>query len=231
MASNYSPKIVTDGLVVSLDAADKTSYPGSGTTWYDLSGNGLNGTLSVDTIGTVSSSLKTMAFDGKPSGNNNVINIAGVPARVENESVTMELWVQICETIWTGMVSQASYTQGYTTYATGNGWYVYIDADPSGELATSGNYATGSNGKTDWMLYCGTFDGGTLSAYSNGSLDGSAAGITARVPAGNTVQLGADTALAYYLKGHISTFRLYNRALSAKEVSQNFNAQRSRFGV
>ena len=90
---------------------------------------------------------------------------------------------------------------------------------------------TGSNGKTDWMLYCGTFDGGTLSAYSNGSLDGSAAGITARVPAGNTVQLGADTTLAYYLKGHISTFRLYNRALASREVLQNFNAQRGRFGV
>ena len=231
MAFHHSPKIVTDGLVVSLDAADKNSYPGSGTTWYDLSGNGLNGTLSVDTIGTVSSSLKTMAFDGKPSGNNNVINIAGTPARVENESVTMELWVQINETIWTGMVSQASYTQGYTTYATGNGWYVYIDADPSGELATSGNYATGSNGKTDWMLYCGTFDGGTLSAYRNGTLDGATTSITARVPSTTTVQLGADTSLAYYLKGHISTFRLYNRALSAKEVSQNFNAQRSRFGV
>ena len=81
------------------------------------------------------------------------------------------------------------------------------------------------------MLYCGTFVGGTLSAYSNGTLDGYATSITARVPAGTTVQLGADTTLAYYLKGHISTFRLYNRALSTKEVLQNYNAQRSRFGV
>jgi hypothetical protein len=231
MGASGGPDLIQDGLVVSLDAADKTSYPGSGTTWYDLSGNGLNGTLSVDTIGTVSSSLKTMAFDGKPSGNNNVINIAGVPARIEDEAVTMELWVQINEAGWTGMVSQGSYTTGYTTYPNGNGWHVYIDADTSAELATSGNYATGSNGKTDWMLYCGTFEGGTLSAYSNGSLDGSSTSITARVPATTTVQLGADTSLAYYLKGHISTFRLYNRALSSKEVSQNFNAQRSRFGV
>ena len=40
MAQEYGPKIVTDGLVLSLDAADKNSYPGSGTTWYDLSGAG-----------------------------------------------------------------------------------------------------------------------------------------------------------------------------------------------
>ena len=45
MAFRYSPKIVTDGLVLSVDAANKKSYPGSGTTWYDLSGNAINGTL------------------------------------------------------------------------------------------------------------------------------------------------------------------------------------------
>jgi len=45
MALNYSPRIVRDGLVLALDAADKTSYPGSGTTWYDLSGNGFHHTI------------------------------------------------------------------------------------------------------------------------------------------------------------------------------------------
>ena len=81
------------------------------------------------------------------------------------------------------------------------------------------------------MLYCGTFVGGTVSAYSNGTLDGYATSITARVPTGTTVQLGADTTLAYYLKGHISTFSLYNRALTHKEILQNFNAHRGRFGL
>lgn len=46
MAEVYGPKIVRDGLVLNLDAADKNSYPGSGTTWYDVSGNGFNHTLS-----------------------------------------------------------------------------------------------------------------------------------------------------------------------------------------
>ena len=45
MALAHSPKIVTDGLVLCLDAANPKSYPGSGTTWTDLSGNGNNGTL------------------------------------------------------------------------------------------------------------------------------------------------------------------------------------------
>ena len=46
MALAHSPKIVTDGLVLCLDAGNPKSYPGSGTTWYDLSGNGNNGTNS-----------------------------------------------------------------------------------------------------------------------------------------------------------------------------------------
>ena len=45
MSLNHSPKIVTDGLVLCLDAASRKSYPGSGTTWFDRSGNGNNGTL------------------------------------------------------------------------------------------------------------------------------------------------------------------------------------------
>ena len=45
MAFSRGPSIVTDGLVLALDAANHKSYPGSGTTWYDLSGNGNNGTL------------------------------------------------------------------------------------------------------------------------------------------------------------------------------------------
>ena len=45
MATSYSPKIITDGLVLALDAGDIKSYPGTGTTWKDRSGNALNGTL------------------------------------------------------------------------------------------------------------------------------------------------------------------------------------------
>jgi hypothetical protein len=52
MSNNYGPRIVTDGLVLCLDAADRNSYPGSGSTWYDLSGNNYNGTISGATFTT-----------------------------------------------------------------------------------------------------------------------------------------------------------------------------------
>ena len=64
MGASGGPNTVHDGLVFGLEAADKNSYIGSGTTWSDLSPNGYDGTLSAAAIGTVSSSLKTMAFNG-----------------------------------------------------------------------------------------------------------------------------------------------------------------------
>ena len=63
MALSHSPSIVTNGLVLCLDAANSKSYPGSGTTWTDLSGRGNNGTL-VNGVGYNSGNLGSLVFDG-----------------------------------------------------------------------------------------------------------------------------------------------------------------------
>jgi len=63
VALSHSPKIVTDGLVLCLDAGNPKSYPGSGTTWTDLSGNSNNGTL-VNGVGYNGSNLGSLSFDG-----------------------------------------------------------------------------------------------------------------------------------------------------------------------
>ena len=231
MATNYSPKIVTDGLVIYLDAADKNTYSSGSTTWSDLSGNGYDGVLSRGTIGTVSGSENVMSFNG----DDEYITISNRPTRAEDDPATQECWCQIHEMTWTGLVSEHSYTTGFTVYPNGTsgGFHIYIDEDASAELNTSGNYVTGSDGRSDWMHMCCTFGDGanTLKLYVDGQLVGTSTSITARVPATTTTHLGADTALNYYLKGSMATYRHYHKALSAKEVLENFNAQRSRFGV
>jgi hypothetical protein len=63
MSLAHSPSLVLPGLVLCLDAANSKSYPGSGTTWSDLSGNGNNGTL-VNGVGYNSSNLGSLVFDG-----------------------------------------------------------------------------------------------------------------------------------------------------------------------
>ena len=62
--SSTTEPIVTDGLVLRLDAGNRNSYPGSGTTWTDLSGNGNNGTLSATSIGYNSANGGSLVFDG-----------------------------------------------------------------------------------------------------------------------------------------------------------------------
>jgi len=228
MGAHGGSYIELDDLVICLDAADKKSYPGSGTTWSDLSGNELDGVLSDAGIGTVSGSENVMSFNG----DDEYITISNRPTRAEDDPATQECWCQIHETAWTGLISENSYTTGFTIYPNGNGFHVYIDVDGSAELATSGNY-NASSGRSDWMHMCCTFGDGanTLKLYIDGQLVGTSTSITARVPSTTVTHLGADTALNYRLKGSIAAYRHYHKALSAKEVLQNFNEQRSRFGA
>ena len=79
MAFYSNPKIVTDGLTLLLDAGSENSYPGSGTTWTDLSGNGYDATLSAEAIGTVSASLDTMAFNS--TDQYNILNNFGIKSK------------------------------------------------------------------------------------------------------------------------------------------------------
>lgn len=86
MALNHSPKIVTNGLVLYLDAANQKSYPGSGTTWTDLSGNGNTGTL---TNGPTFSANNNggIVFDGANDyvsiSNSSSLNITGRNITIE----------------------------------------------------------------------------------------------------------------------------------------------------
>ena len=95
MAISYNPRIVTDGLVLALDAGNPKSYPGSGTTWTDLSGNGNNGTL---TNGPTYSSANggSIVFDGvddyaEITDSSNNFDLGGIDA-------TLEFWIYIPST-------------------------------------------------------------------------------------------------------------------------------------
>ena len=88
MSTKYSPQIVTSGLVLALDAANKVSYPGTGTTWYDLSGNGNTGTITNGpTFSNVN--LGTIVFDGT----NDYVSIPSTSNFNNGNNITVEAWV------------------------------------------------------------------------------------------------------------------------------------------
>ena len=244
MATNYSPKIITDGLVLSLDAADKNSYIGSGTTWSDLSTSGTDGTLSDAGIGTVSGSLNTMAFDRS----DDKFEISGSSP---SYAFTTEAWINLSTdgranggTIVRQQTTNGGWpTISMTVAATGNlrGDYssaiygqslegAYTTNDPMSAntwyhvaFTKSGNYTT-------MLLYIN----GVSQSYTNylyGSHVDTLATSTHPFRIGVYLDGLSPGTWQKWFGGMIASTRIYNKALSSKEVSQNFNAQRSRFGV
>lgn len=217
MATNYSPKVVTDGLVLYLDAANGRSYPGSGTTWYDLSGNGNHGEMENGLF--FDSGAKKMTFDGS--------NDRVVCGTWSLDYLTISVWLYrtaagsnrgICRKNFSWALSLY---QGYLQVAPGVSWRFY-----------NTNYALPMNTWTHVSYtYSGTGTAGSQSVYVNGSrIFENSVGSTALPSNSNPVRVGFDDN-SWWWVGDIPKIKIYGRALSGEEVYKDFNATRSRFGI
>jgi len=232
MAGHGGPDLVQDGLVFAVDAADKNSYPGSGTTWYDLSGNGNNGTLSAAAIGTDIPGV--MDFNGSDEYITTGYNLGSSVTQL-----TLGTWIKV-----------DTYTNDGDTIALGDSsagtGACYLGLGTSGGNSVDWRFYTGAfvdetqtyTSSTDWVHYVGTYEQdsgqGRMKIYANGvfvesALGGDTSGID--FSGGKNVRIGVSTGDDDFFDGKINVVQIYNRSLSAKEISQNFNAQRSRFGV
>ena len=223
------PDIVTDGLVLHLDAANRKSYPGSGSTWYDLSGNNNHG-------------LITNAIFN--ASNNGVFNFDGSEDYVD---------------IGSGVVSAGNlsvFAWIYPTSFTSNGWNIIVHkwfnanqtAAPDFHYAirsenlilkqniyTTSNsnvYANSSDYSINTWYYVGftLINNGLLSFYKNGIQDGTASGIS-RSTQNSILRIGDLRSSPHGLTGYIPTVNIYSRALSANEVQQNYNVLKGRYGL
>ena len=232
-------QIVTDGLVLCLDAANKDSYPGTGTTWYDLSGNGYDGTL-VNSPVFEADKLGNFNFDGSDE----CVNIGTDTAYNSLTQITGEaIFRPEVAASYQYIASNARDCCGVY-----NGFNFYLNSSRRLEamIWNSANY-DGSNWPTsrdvvsgntlltlnNWYHVAFTYDNSDLVLYLNGINNGSkstAFGIG--TPASYTLRVGAmGLSNIYDFNGNIAFFRLYNRALTASEISNNFLALRARFGL
>tara|TARA_R110000787_G_C13227149_1_gene426825 strand:- start:4 stop:711 length:708 start_codon:yes stop_codon:yes gene_type:complete len=235
MALSHSPLIVTDGLVLCLDAANKKSYSGSGTTWTDRSGNGNNGTL-----------VNGPTFD---SGNGGSIDFDGVDDNVNlgNDSsfdLTSEFSLEIFFFGGSGIDSYGGLLNKAGDGNFGN-WGIYGDGSNDyirfGYRSTNGsqveiNASSYSDISTEaWVHYLGVFSGTSLYLYRNGALV-SSSGVSAshQTPQTNSYDAAIGRRLAnsgYEVDFKVSIAKIYDRALTSAEVLQNYNAIKSRFGL
>jgi hypothetical protein len=215
------PKIVTNGIVLALDAADKLSYPGSGTTWRDLSGNNNTGTL---TNGPTFSgaNMGSIVYDG--ADDNATCSLVTSDAN----NVTMEAWFK-ATTLPGSLIlyNGNSGTNGYgfthgACGATSTTLYVFF----GGLNCNVVSYA----GMTTNIWYQAVYTRTTTPSisnilYINGISRSINTSSNPNAPAGSTI-IGAQG-----YPGYISIARIYNRALTATEVLQNFNATKNRYGL
>ena len=232
MATQYAfGKIVTDGLVLALDAADKNSYPGSGTTWRDMSGNGNNGTLTNGpTFNTAAQG--NINFEGT----DDYTNFSAI-LNFTSEPFTFSYWINFnsLTTNQSGqgpiIIYKGSYQQnGYYDQMSTNGAINFVTNQSGAYQITSTNTSKVTTGI--WYNISYTRNGSSIRIYVNGIDSTSIAGTHT-----NPTTSANAFRLANYQNGYIygnfklANFQTYNRNLSASEIQQKYNAQKARFGL
>jgi len=232
MALYHSPRIVTDGLTLCLDAANPRSYPGSGSTWFDVSGNGNNGTL-TNSPGFGVSDTAAFGFNGVDQ---NVV----LPSTTLNRSGATVCGLMTIPDWTTAKTSKGRvWIRGTSNFnnmvAFYNGGYSFETATNSNpyEIAnrTTGNVSSAFISADAWFNFVLVFEDDVFTGYVNSVQTGTAA--IANDLVFNNIGSASGFADSYpeYFKGRISLFSVYNRALTSDEVGQNYDAMRSRFGL
>lgn len=232
MAVFSGPEIVNNGLVLHLDAANQRSYPGTGSVWSDLSGFGNNGTLfngtgySIDNKGSITFDTTD---DYVMVPNNSSINLV--------DTITLESYVKY--TLSTNLVliekSNNNTHYQFQIFSGSQG-----TAGVAGELVfmlqPNGNnwVVTGiSSNDGEWHHVVGTYDRNVATAkiYLDGILMNTKTNIPVGPVANSQPLLIGSRSGGSGFGGSIGNVKIYNRALTAAEIHQNFEATRSRYGI
>lgn len=224
MAFNYSPKIVTDGLVLYLDAANPRSYTSGSTSWLDLSRSQNNGILvNGPTFNSIAGG--SIRYDG--------INdyTSGTISNLNTNAITLEAWVY--------HLAISNNVQRYVSTFLSPGEQAVIRYDGAVGIGAIRFYIVTTTGYklmsvpssvviNNWYHIVGTWNGTTQIFYKNAAVIASSnqTGTLVNDPVACYTSLESEA-----MDGYIPIVKVYNRALSATEVLQNYNALKGRYGL
>lgn len=222
---NPPPIFVTSGLILHLDASNPTSYPGSGTTWYDLSGNGNDAaasgtpTYTVTNGGGFTFDSVSDYFDLSPN----------LQESYAGTGLTVAAWAKANTLPFvSGLVSRED-------WGASPGWALHEHFNntlmgPRFGSAVSANNTVLTN--TIYYLVFTINSAGNARVFINGLQSGAtSSGVTVPTAASSSPQIGRFATGAYPWDGDIYEVHMYNKALNPIEVLQNFNATKTRFGL
>ena len=231
MSQHYGAKIVRSGLQLLLDAANTKSYPGTGTTWYDLSGNSNNGTL-VNGPTYSSNNKGYFTFDAA----DDYITISASSVIDNLNEFTVSTWIKTgTGTTERGIISKGPINE--FNGASADGWSLRIRQGVTAfamRKADNSGYSdifTGTNIENDtWCMVTAIFNSSNvLIRYLNTSSEQQTTMGQSYLKNAHSLKIGVLNSKE--LNGELSTVLLYNRALSQAEIQQNFGAMRGRYGV
>jgi hypothetical protein len=226
MARIRGPKIVTTDLILTLDSADANSYPGTGTTWYDLSGNAINCTLTNGPTFNGSNG-GSIVFDGS----NDVANATtSLINRSDGQEITVACWIKPSRT-------SGQYSVFCTNRSNDTGTYnwIFYQHTTDGAIGFHGDNQNKSSyipTINTWVNVTATITAaGLLTLYVNGASNYTVSGYTYGNGTPSRLGIGADPGGQEPFQGNIAKVLIYTRSLTTTEVLQNFNATKSRFGL
>lgn len=234
LIKSYIPNIITDGIRLRLDASESGSYSGSGTTWNDIGNNAYPFTLVNSPTYTVTGYFD---FDGI----NDYAVISHTSALKPTTAITTEQWLSADN--WGAGTSGSDFkcslscteSGGYSNNIWANNFYSYLWA--------AGAYRVPSasvSGFTGWHHFVTTFDGRFVRLYVDAQIkstvDLGAFGYLIAYDSDNSIIIGAEASgttspTGSYWDGKIGSTLIYNRALTASEILQNYNNTKSKFGL
>jgi hypothetical protein len=239
MAFNYSPKVITDGLVLYLDAANPKSYVSGSTAWRDISKGGNNGTLiNGPTYSSVNGG--SIVFDGV----NDYVNVNDIQNlfTTYNDSITYEVWSYTpTEAQWhdstiggsgTNIISRGTYPgyNGLGRLSTDNVVAAYYRGSTSGTASASFTIT-----RNRWYHLVSIWNGFRAELYVDGILRSTNNTSLVGNPTTGVISIARQRALGGnnggWYQGSLNGIKIYNRALTAEEILQNYNTTKTRFGL
>lgn len=225
--------VVNANLIVWLDAAQTSSYSGSGSTWYNLNTTSSNATL-----------YNTPTFSSTDSGglfnfNKSSYEFAEIPYLGDFTTWTVEAWAKVTSSL-TGQVT--SVVTGQYDLVNRLNFSIGTNRSPTSYNLCAGFFDGAWHNTTGfsptlntWYQLTGTYDGSVVKFYVNSSLN-SSLNYTGTSYSGGTIRIArrwddSSTNSINFFPGDIALVRIYNRALTQDEVTQNFNSARRRFNI